>query len=192
MTPHGRHPGGSRPSTLPAGRVAGPVETRGLSWIPAFAGMTFLLLVSPCISAENTEDQKITHWLSEIDTSSERGDFGVVQEIRARLADYAAGIGRYDLAARQYELLLAARPGRVERVKIFTKLGHMRMALKDYGRAISAYDDALHDSPKDWEANLARARAFSAADIDTRAIESYGRCIRLRPQEVAPYGEMAG
>src|SRR5437879_6069530 len=67
----------------------------------------------------------------------------------------------------------------------------MRMALKDYGRAISAYDDALHDSPKDWEANLARARAFSAADIDTRAIESYGRCIRLRPQEVAPYEEMA-
>src|SRR5882762_5995526 len=105
-------------------------------------GMLFLCS-APQAFAESTEDQKITHWLSDIDQSSDNGDFGAVQEIRARLADYAAGIGRYDLAARQYELLLAARPGRVERVKISTKLGDMRMALKDYGRAISAYDDAL-------------------------------------------------
>jgi tetratricopeptide (TPR) repeat protein len=169
-----------------------PGAGRGLSWIPAFAGMTFLLLASPHAFAESNEDQKITRWLSDIDRSSEKGDFNVVQDLRGKLADYAAATGRYDLAARQYELLLASRPGRAERVKIFTKLGHMRMALKNYGQAISAYDDALHDSPKDWDANLARARAFFAADIDQRAIESYERCIKLRPQEAAPYDELAG
>ena len=58
--------------------------------------------------------------------------------------------------------------------------------LEDYSRAIAAYDDALHDDPKDWEANLARARAFSAIDLNQRAIESYLRCIKLKPTEAAP------
>ena len=137
------------------------------------------------------EDQKIESLLSRIDRSSEKGDLGTVQNLREKLADYAAGTGRYDLAARQYELLLATRPGRKERVRLFTRLGQMRMALNDYGRAIGAFDDALHDSPKDWDANLARARAFSAADINQRAIESYLRCIHLRPKEAAPYQELA-
>src|SRR5258706_1879748 len=128
------------------------------------------------VCAEIPEDQKITSWLAIIDRSSEKGDFDAVQDVRAKLADYAAATGRYDLAARQYELLLASRPGRAERVKLFTKLGHMRMALQNYGQAISAYDDALHDSPKDWDANISRARAFVAADINQRAIESYERC----------------
>jgi tetratricopeptide (TPR) repeat protein len=143
-------------------------------------------------AAETPDDQKITHWLVDIDRSSEKGDFDTVQDLRAKLADYAAATGRYEVAAKQYELLLASRPGRAERVKLFTKLGHMRMALQNFGQAISAYDDALHDSPKDWDANLARARAFLAADIDKRAIESYERCIKIRPQEAAPYQELAG
>src|SRR6266478_7257550 len=98
-------------------------------WIPAFAGMT---LVTPVrLGAETPEDQKITHWLADIDHSSEKGDFNVVQDLRGKLADFAASTGRFDLAARQYELLLASRPGRAERVKIFTKLGYMRMALRN-------------------------------------------------------------
>ena len=108
-----------------------------------------------------------------------------------RLADYAAQVPRNDLAARQYELLLAASPGQADRVRYFKRLGKTRMAMQDYGRAISAFDDALHDSPKDWEANLDRARAFAAAEIYQRAIESYERCIQLRPQESAPYEELA-
>ncbi len=39
---------------------------------------------------------------------------------------------------------------------------------------------------------MERARAFSAADINQRAIESYERCIRLKPQEEAPYEALAG
>ena len=75
--------------------------------------------------------------MNRIDRSSEKGDFGTVQDLREKLADYAAGTGRYDLAARQYELLLATRPGRKERIRFFTRLGQMRMALNDYGRAIA-------------------------------------------------------
>src|SRR5438552_11550913 len=96
--------------------------------------------------AQTPEDPKITRWLSDIGRSSERGEFDTVQELRAKLADYAAATGHYDVGAQQYELLLAGRPGRAERVKLFTKLGHMRMALQNYGQAIGAYDDALHDS----------------------------------------------
>ena len=66
----------------------------------------------PTARAESAEDQTITRWLADIDRSSEKGDFEMVQTLRMRLADYAAGTQRYDLAARQYELLLAARPHR--------------------------------------------------------------------------------
>ncbi len=134
MNRNRRHPGGSR----------------GLLWIPAFAGMTVLFFASRCLFAESAEDPKVARWLADIDHYAEKGDFAVIQDLREKLADYAAVIGRYDLAARQYELLLAARPRRVERVKICKKLGHMHMALKNYGEAIKAYDDALHDSPKEW------------------------------------------
>jgi len=137
------------------------------------------------------EDLKIEGLLTRIDRSSEKGDFSEVQELRVKLADYAASVHRYDLATGQYELLLASRPGRKDRVRFFTQLGKMHMALEDYSRAIAAFDDALHDSPKDWEANLERARAFSAIDLNARAIESYLRCIRLRPAEAAPYEELA-
>jgi len=150
-----------------------------------------LRMTSPAF-AQVVEDQKIEGLLSRIDRSSEKGDLGTVQDLRGKLADYAAGTGRYDLAARQYELLLATRPRRKERVQFFTHLGRMRMALKDYSRAIASFDDALHDAPKDWEANLERARAFSATDINQRAIESYLRCIRLKPSAAAPYEELAG
>src|SRR5262249_26090503 len=134
---------------------------------------------------------KITHWLSDIDHASEKGDFEAVQIIRMRLADYAAVVGRNDLAARQYELILAARPGRADRVRYGKSLGKTRMAMQDYGRAIAAFDDALHDSPKDWEANLERAHAFAAADLNQRAIESYERCIHLKPSDAAPYDGLA-
>ncbi len=153
----------------------------------AFAGMLVLFLAAPRAFAESVEDQQISRWLSEIEDSSEKGNFDNVQIVRMRLADYAATVGRYDLAARQYELLLAARPGRADRVRYFTRLGKTRMALQDYVRAIGSFDDALHDRPKDWEANLERAKAFAAAEINHRAIESFKKCIKLRPQEVAPY-----
>jgi tetratricopeptide (TPR) repeat protein len=151
-----------------------------------------ILSIAGFLRADGSEDPKITRWLLDIDHYAEKGDYGVIQDLRAKLADYAGATGRYDLAARQYEILLASRPGRLERVKTFKKLGHMRMELHDYSGAIKAYDDALHDSPRDWDANLGRARAFVAADINQRAIESYAQCVRLKPQEEAPYEELAG
>jgi tetratricopeptide (TPR) repeat protein len=152
-----------------------------------------LLLAAPVVAAGDpaAEDPKISGWQVAINRSSEKGDFDAVQAARTKLADYAAAGGRYDMAARQYELLLAARPGRKARVRLFTQLGRMRMALGDYSHAISAFDDALHDGPKDWDANLERARAFAVTDLNRRAIESYMVCIRLRPGEAAPYEELA-
>jgi len=150
----------------------------------------FLISTSLWAAAQTPVDPKIEDYLKRIDRYSEKGDFDTVLNVRTKLADYAATTGHYDVAERQYELLLATRPGRRDRVRFFTQLGKMRMALQDYSRAIASFDDALHDSPKDWEANLARARAFSAIDLNQRAIESYLRCIHLRPTEEAPYEEL--
>ena len=162
--------------------------------------LLILALLFPCSQVRaasvpehpgTTLDEKIIRWLSDIDRSSEKGDFSVVQDLRGKLADYAAANNHYDIASRQYELILAARPRQADRIRIFTRLGKMYMATKDYGRAISAFNDALHDGPKDWDARLSLARAFAAADLDYRAIESYQRCIQLRPQEAVSYEEIA-
>jgi tetratricopeptide (TPR) repeat protein len=153
--------------------------------------MMMFLLIASTVHAEVKEDPRINGLITNMDRASEKGDFSTVQTLRSQLADYEAQVGRYDLAAGQYELLLAARPSRKERIHFYTQLGKMRMALEDYSRAIAAFDDALHDGPKDWEANLARARAFAAVDLNQRAIESYLRCIKLKPTEAAPYEELA-
>src|SRR5690242_15964472 len=107
-----------------------PNLTRRYAWIALLAAWTVMFLGARGAFADPQEDQTVNRWLSEIDRSSEKGDFEAVQVVRARLADYAAAIGRYDLAARHYELLLAARPGRAERVRIFIRLGNVRMALQ--------------------------------------------------------------
>ena len=97
------------------------------------------------VHAEGSADAKISTALTEINAASERGDFGEVQTQRTKLGEYAGSVGQFELAARQYELLLAARPGRSDRVRFSTKLGRMYVALGDYSRAIRAFDDALHD-----------------------------------------------
>lgn len=157
---------------------------RGAFLIPLLSTLTFTAGAPP------QEDPQINRLLGQIDQSSERGNFSVVQNLRMQLAEYAVERRRFDIAARQYELLLAARPAKKERVRLYTRLGKMRMVLGDYSRAIASFDDALHDNPKDWDANIERARAFFATDLNQRAIESYLHCIRLRPQESAPYEEL--
>ena len=60
------------------------------------------------------------------------------------MAELAWQSGDHALAARQYELLLASRPRRTERVRLFMLLGREKEALQEYGAAIQAYEDALH------------------------------------------------
>lgn len=159
--------------------------------VPLALLVTLLTSAIPAWAADNSDDPKIGAWITQIEKLSEKGDFRQVQHERQELADYALRVGRYETAARQYELLLAARPRKADRVRLSIRLGDARMALEDYVRAIAAYDDALHDSAKDWNANISRARAFSAAELNQRAIESYQKCIHLRPREAAPYEEIA-
>ena len=80
-----------------------------------FAGVTVgaLLALPLCAAAPAPEDLQVDQWLNKINRSSEAGDMDAVVAWRTKLADYAAGTGRYDLAARQYELLLATRPRRI-------------------------------------------------------------------------------
>lgn len=158
---------------------------------PVFKASAVVLWATVSLFGQGSTDLKVVEWISKIEKLSERGDLSAVRHERQDLAEYAFSAGHFDVAARQFELLLAARPRKAERVKLSTRLGHARMAQQDYSRAIAAYDDALHDSAKDWEASISQARAFSAADLNKRAIESYEHCIRLRPEEAAPYEEIA-
>jgi tetratricopeptide (TPR) repeat protein len=151
----------------------------------------FILLSVWGMAAVNAQDAKFAASLAAIDKLLEKGDYSNAHQAREDLARAAAKAERYEIASKQYELLLAARPRKADRIKFSTRLGHIHMARKDYSRAIAAYEDALHDSPKDWDANLSRARAFSASDINQRAIESYKRCIQLRSQESVSYEEIA-
>src|SRR6266581_2262656 len=66
-------------------------DRRVRAWIVCFA-----LLISPHhVFAESAEDPKIARSFADINHSSENGDFDMVQTLRMKLADYAAGIGRY-------------------------------------------------------------------------------------------------
>lgn len=160
-------------------------RSRFLGW-----AMTAVIALGSWCHADK-EDPKIAQLINDIDQASEKGDYSRIQLLRSRLADYAADVKRYDFATQQYELLLAGRPRKADRIRYFVRLGHVRYALGDYSRAIQAYEDALHDNPKEWEANLERARTFATAELNINAIEAYKRCIELRRKEAAPYEEIA-
>ena len=135
--------------------------------------------------------EKIDRLQRSIDGASELGNFSRVQTLRLELAEYSRQINDFATAARQYELLLASRPPRSDRVKYFIQLGNMRYALQDYSGAINSYQDALHDEPRSWEANLALGRAYAQVELDTNAIEVYQRCIVIRPKAHESYEEIA-
>src|SRR4051812_23059135 len=90
--------------------------------------------------------EEVTNRLErEIDRASEQGKYSSVQALRLELAQHYAAKGAYARAARQYELLLASRPSRSERVSYFIELGKMRDADREYDAAIGSFQDALHD-----------------------------------------------
>lgn len=125
-----------------------------------------------------------------IEKASELGQFARVRALRLELAEELDRLGERAGAARQYELVLASRPSRRERVKLFVRLGRLRSAVRDFSGAIGAFQDALHDAPKDWDANLELARAYAHVELNNLAIEVYRRCIVFRPKERRPHEEM--
>jgi len=126
-----------------------------------------------------------------IDRASEQGNYRHVQTLRLELAEHLSSMGSYAAAARQYELLLASRPSRRDRVRYFIELGKLRDLGRDYGGAIQSFQDALHDDPKSWDANLNLARAYDHAELNSKAIEVYKQCIKLRPDSSEPYHGIA-
>jgi tetratricopeptide (TPR) repeat protein len=126
----------------------------------------------------------------QIDDAAEHGNFARVQLLRLQLAETFRDSSDYVQAARQYELLLASRPSRSERVSYSIQLGKMREATEDYSGAVSAYQDALHDNPKSWEGNLALARLYEHIDLPLNAAQAYQRCIKMRPGKREPLEEL--
>lgn len=153
------------------------------------AGLIVVVL-SGVLRAE-TDAQVIDRMQRSMNTASELGNFSRVQALRLQLAEFCARSGDYALAARQYELLLASRPPKVERVRYFVQLGRMRDALEDYGAAIAAFQDALHDDPKSWDASLNLARAYTQIELYAPAIATYQKCIVLKPANHESYQEIA-
>jgi tetratricopeptide (TPR) repeat protein len=155
-----------------------------------------LLLGAVCILAfagpvfADTNEERIRGWQRAIDRASEAGQTSRVHDLRLELARYAMTVGEYSEAARQYELILALRPGKKARVRYFVELGKARDALHEYSRAIGAFQDALHDDPDDYEANLWLARDYAKVDLNSKAMERYRRCIKLNPKDAKAHHEL--
>jgi tetratricopeptide (TPR) repeat protein len=153
--------------------------------------LAFGIFLSVPLRAE-TPVEKAAHLQTQIERASERGSFSLVQTLRLERAENLKALGRYVDAAREYELLLSARPSKTERVKFFIELGRLRDASQDYSGAISSFQDALHDQPDSWDANLALARSYGKIELNSQAIDAYKHCILLRPKSEEGYQEIAG
>jgi tetratricopeptide (TPR) repeat protein len=138
-----------------------------------------------------SSDDVIRRLERDIDRASERGRSKEIQSLREQLAKNYIAQSQYGLAARQYELLLASRPSRRDRIQYNIALGQMREAVQNYGGAIAAYQDAQHDDPDSWDANLCLARAYDHAELNVNAIGVYQQCMKLRPTAPEPYEGLA-
>lgn len=121
---------------------------------------------------------------SAIDKASEKGRLDEVRALRLELAREATQNGYYFDAERQYELLLAARPGKKARVNLFTELGRLRESTGDDPSAVSAFEDARHDDPRAWTATLHLAQADTRLGLYKDAEAMYLKCLELRPGDL--------
>jgi len=137
-------------------------------------------------------DATLRQMQGRIDYASERGRIEEARVLRRDLAQQAIRAGYFLEASRQYELLLASRPAKKERVRLFTELGRLREAISDWSGAIHAYADARHDDPQAWDATLAQARVFVRLDMYRQAEENYEVCLKLRPDSVEAMDELGG
>ncbi len=126
-----------------------------------------------------------------IDTAAEQGRIDQVEVFRLQLADRYVELKQIPEAIRQFELLLASRPSKTKRVRYFTRLGQLQDHIGDYGRAISSFQDALHDDPKDWDANVSLAGTYVHSELYTKALEVYQKCLKMRPAARSVYQAMA-
>ncbi len=149
------------------------------------------LSVAQAAPVAKNPDDVIVRLQNSIDRALERGQFGQVQTLRAELAQRYAAAGAFALSARQYELILASRPLKRDRVEYSIALGRMRDADRNYSGAIAAFQDALHDDPKSWDGNLYLAKSYDHAELNSKAIAVYTYCLRLRPKEAEPYEGIA-
>lgn len=138
-----------------------------------------------------TAEEIVSRLQRSIDRALERGQFRQVQTLRAELAQQYAATGAFALSARQYELILASRPLKRDRVEYSIALGRMRDADRNYSGAIAAFQDALHDDPKSWDGNLYLAKSYDHAELNSKAISVYTYCLKLRPHEAEPYEGIA-
>lgn len=149
-------------------------------------GFVVAIMLGMSVVGGAAERPRIGELELSIRRASEAGKFSQVQALHKEAAEYCAEALDYACAVKHYELLLAGRPGRRERVGYFLQLGKMREALQDYSGAIAAYQDALHDQPRDYQATIALARAYDKIDLSGRAVEYYRKGAALAPQDAKP------
>lgn len=157
---------------------------------PLFVIVASVALIRSGWAAE-TIQQRLDRLQRGIDVASELGRIDRAKSLREELAEEARRAGNFVVAARQYELLLASRPGKRDRIRLFVELGRMRRALQDYTAAIRAYQDALHDDSKSWDANLELAQTYALADLNVLALELYKKCAKINREAPEAYQGMA-
>src|SRR5258708_7790397 len=95
-------------------------------YVRTFVRTALLGTLASSILLAQTQDEKAMRLEDRIEKASERGSFSLVLELRLQLAEHLESTGHYADAAREYQLLLATRPPKHERVRLFVQLGRMR------------------------------------------------------------------
>lgn len=147
----------------------------------------FLLVFLAVMARADVFETAARQRQAEIDRALEKGQSARARDLRLSLARDSAKQGLYAEAARQYELLLAARPRKAERVKLFTELGRLREMVNDDAGAVQAYGDALHDDPKAWDANFLIGGAYLRMNEPLKAQAHFHSCISLDGKNAAAW-----
>lgn len=138
-------------------------------------------------AAVSVQDPVTARLEAQIRAASESGRLREVALKRQELAAHAYALGAWEEAERQYELLLASRPPRRERVLYFTELGKIRDAMDDPSGAIDAYEDAIHDDSHAFEARIRLGTAYARIDLYAPAEHAYQNAARLNPRSHEPW-----
>lgn len=118
-------------------------------------------------------EPEIDRLRGEIASAVAQGNEKAAERSRIRLAELFMKEGRIVEAGRTWDSLTQLYFTRKERARLFALMGSCYEELKQYEKALPAYEQALFWAPKKWENHLALARVYGHVDLFEESIPYY-------------------
>ncbi|MFQ6082465.1 MAG: tetratricopeptide repeat protein [Candidatus Aminicenantia bacterium] len=93
--------------------------------------------------------------------------------------------GRYETAAEIYQKFIEVNPGPAWTG--YNRLGEVYLKLKQYNKAVLAFQEVIKTNPSDTRVNYNLAYAYDMAGQYEKAVETYQNLIKLNPKETDKY-----